>query len=306
MEERKRHPIKQKIIDLTEQLSSVLLTKKMIKIIRKIAVSLALIFFIGFIVVKYLHDNQLLIFKWPENIPNNYFFSIYIAFTFILFYEVLSIIFVIPQSIANSIGKQFEIMSLIILRSVLEKVGNFVHFTHHKSFLDFTNKDWQGLEALLVGSLGSVLIFLLVSMYYKLQKHRKICADPTELEGFTAIKKIVSLGLITLILFLAVYELIGFTNALFTNKDIEINHIFFERMFTLLIFVDILLVLITMRYTASYPIVFRTSGLMISTVILRMSFTHYMSLSVLLTIVAVLVGIGITYIYNRFETDEDC
>jgi len=47
---------------------------------------------------------------------HSYFFSFYVAFSVVLVWEVMAMIYTIPSSIADSVGKQFEIMSLIIFR----------------------------------------------------------------------------------------------------------------------------------------------------------------------------------------------
>ncbi len=53
--------------------------------------------------------------------------AVEISFTLLLFFEVISLVFVIPQSIANSIGKQIEILSLVLLlESVYKMVSDGV------------------------------------------------------------------------------------------------------------------------------------------------------------------------------------
>jgi hypothetical protein len=50
--------------------------------------------------------------------------SIEFSFNFLLFFEIIGLVFVIPHSISNSIGKQFQIMSLIFLRTSFEELSN--------------------------------------------------------------------------------------------------------------------------------------------------------------------------------------
>ncbi|HIE45610.1 MAG TPA: hypothetical protein EYP87_05470, partial [Flavobacteriaceae bacterium] len=46
----------------------------------------------------------------------NLFFSIEVVFTILLITELFGLIFMLPKSVAKSVGKQFELLSLIFLR----------------------------------------------------------------------------------------------------------------------------------------------------------------------------------------------
>jgi len=41
------------------------------------------------------------------NLPTNHFYAVNIAFNLLLTLEVLSLIFILPGSVANAMGKQF-------------------------------------------------------------------------------------------------------------------------------------------------------------------------------------------------------
>jgi len=74
---------------------------------------LVLTFVIG-VIVSYLdRSNIISLGKWDENFSNP-FFAIEISFTLLLILELLSLIFVLPKSVAKSVGKQFELLSLIL------------------------------------------------------------------------------------------------------------------------------------------------------------------------------------------------
>jgi hypothetical protein len=51
------------------------------------------------------------------------FFAVEIAFTILLVFEILGLIFLLPKSVADSIGKQFEIISLLLLRDAFKEFG---------------------------------------------------------------------------------------------------------------------------------------------------------------------------------------
>lgn len=309
---KKRRKFKQSIINSVEIISKVVFTKRVIKIIRKLAVFFALIFFLIFLVLVYADKNDLFSIWpkgiWPSKIPRDYFFSVYLAFTFILFYEVLAMIYAIPRSISTSIGKQYEIMSLIILRSVFEHVGEYRHFVKEfegASSLLSSSYNWHALGDLMAGCFGSLLLFFLIRIFYTIRRNTEVYNDPTDFEGFVAIKKMLSLGLVIVFLFLAIFELSMLCEAFYSGniEKIAINHVFFKDMFSIMIFVDIMFVLVTTRYTSNYHVVYRNSGLAISTVVLRLSFSSSIVVSVVMAMFAVLIGIGVTLVYNQFQKE---
>lgn len=56
-------------------------------------------------------------FFYFKNLQHSYLKAIYTPFSFILFYEVFLLVIIIPKSISEFIGKQFEVITLITLRS---------------------------------------------------------------------------------------------------------------------------------------------------------------------------------------------
>ena len=56
-------------------------------------------------------------FLFFENFQHSYLKAIYTPFSFILLYEVFLLVIIIPKSISEFVGKQFEVITLITLRS---------------------------------------------------------------------------------------------------------------------------------------------------------------------------------------------
>ena len=96
--------------------------------------------------------------------------SIEITFTLLLFFEMISLVFVIPNSIANSIGKQIEILSLVLLRSSFKEFSQF-------NFEIPIQSQLQSVFKMVADGIGSIFIFLLLSLYYGLQQHKSITED---------------------------------------------------------------------------------------------------------------------------------
>ena len=58
-----------------------------------------------------------------DRIPNSHYMAINLAFTLVLILEVISLIFTLPCSISKAVGKQFEILALILLRSAFKALA---------------------------------------------------------------------------------------------------------------------------------------------------------------------------------------
>ena len=78
------------------------------------------------------------------------------------------------------------------------------------------------------------------------------------------------------------------------------SSLFFEEIFSLLIFSDVLIVLISLRYSASYRVVFRNSAFALATVLIRLALTAPPLYNAVLGLMAALYTIGLTLAYNEF------
>ncbi len=81
----------------------------------------------------------------------------------------------------------------------------------------------------------------------------------------------------------------------------NINNVFFEQFFSLLIIVDVILLLVSFFYTDQFHKVIRNSGFIISTILIRLSFTVEGVMNNILVITAVIFGLLIIVIHNKFE-----
>ncbi len=211
------------------------------------------------------------------------------AFTLLLVVEIISLVFVLPRSVANSLGKQLELLAIIFLRHAFGNLGSF-----GEPIL------WERASEsiyLMIADLGGALgVYVLIGVYYRIQKHKRITHDDTEQSSFIAAKKILAMIL------LAAFGILGASNiaAVFAGETPK----FFTSFYTLLIFSDILIVLIALRYTTSFPVLFRNSGFVAATVLIRLSLTAPGYTNVLLGIAATAFALMVSLSYNIFYTDS--
>ena len=246
--------------------------------------NLLVVVFLGALAAIEAARQNILPAAWP--VPKNHFYAVKLAFDLLLTLEVLGLVFNLAGSVANSMGKQFEIFSLILLRQSFKE---FVHFTEPIEWTEVS----ASIENILSDALGALLIFALVSLFYALQKHRRITDNIEELASFVAAKKLLALVLLAAFLFVAAHDA-------WTWRRTGAPYKFFEVFYTILIFSDILIVLISLRYNSTYSIVFRNSGFAVATVIIRLALTAPPVWNVGLGLAAVSLSIGLTFVYNNF------
>ena len=227
--------------------------------------------------------------------------AVYTPFSFILIYEVYLLIYFLPKSISTYIAKQYEIITLILIRRLFKDFANLSLSTDWfkiKYDLNFT-----------YDLLASLLLFYLIYQF-----HRRI--EPSELrsvrqekekEKYIRIKRWIASLLVPILFLLATYSffawLRGFQAG--TGKpDLSfqnINNVFFEHFFSVLIITDVLLLLFSLYYTDAFHKIMRNSGFIISTILLRLSFSVGGLLNVLLLLAAVVFGLLMLVLHNAFE-----
>jgi NADH:ubiquinone oxidoreductase subunit 4 (subunit M) len=92
-------------------------------------------------------------------------------------------------------------------------------------------------------------------------------------------------------------------NVMFSNEpfDDNLNYLFFVDFFTILILVDVFILLISFQYTERYSQLIRNTGFIISTILLRLSFSVTGLSSTVLLVSGIIFGLIILAIYNQME-----
>lgn len=211
--------------------------------------------------------------------------AIEISFTLLLFFEMISLVFVIPQSIANSIGKQIEILSLVLLRS------SFKEFSHFDFHLPVQNQ-LPSVYKMISDGVGSSIVFLLLSVYYNMQKHKSVTA-PTDKAQFIILKQSIALLVFISLFFLEINDVYNFINTGIWVQSID-------QFYMILIFADLLFMLVAFGYTLHYPDVFRYAAFVLVTVFIRFSLMAPVYYNALLALFAVLFSIAVAYAHNLF------
>jgi hypothetical protein len=231
--------------------------------------------------------------------------AIYTPFSFILIYEVYLLLYYLPRSTSIYIGKQYEIISLIVIRRIFKDLSNLEFSTNWFSIKN---------DILFSGDLVAILImFLLIFLFYKLVKDgsmSEIEVKKPEILQFIDLKKAIATLLVPFFLILSIYSLghwmyesfFSFSKIVTDIKDI--NKIFFDDFFTILILVDVLLLLFSFLHSDKFNKVIRNSGFIISTILIKLSFSTEGILNIVLIVTAIAFGVIILKIHNLYEKIE--
>ncbi len=252
------------------------------KMYRKIAVALIVLFLTSLIVIEMKRRGLL-----PEAlaglVPRNHFYAVSSAFTVVLMLEVISLIFTLPCSFSRSVGKQFEILSLILMRNAFKELSQF------PEPISFAG-NVEAVLHILSDGFGALLVFALLGYYYQVQS--KASDEPmqsVDLYSFVAAKK--GIALLLLCTFLAMGA-----KSLLDSATGQEQTDFLHQFYTVLILTDILVVLISQCFQPSFFAVFRNSGFALSTLIIRIALAAPPYYNVLLGLAAAVFAIALTKI----------
>ncbi|MCB0472041.1 MAG: hypothetical protein KDC56_03170 [Flavobacteriaceae bacterium] len=242
--------------------------------------------FILSVIISYLdRSNLLTLGKFDENFSNP-FFAIDISFTILLILELLSLIFVLPKSVASSVSKQFELLSLIFIRS------GFKEFSHIEDF------QWNSIMSTSILNMfsyafGALAIFIVLGFNNRLQRHAKLTNTEDDQKEFIQTKKLLA------ILLLIAFIIVGLYDTLVLIETGNYLHSF-HSFYTILIFSDIIIVLVALRYTMNYYKIFRYSAFVLATIFIRISLSLEVYYNVIIGVASALFVLMLTIAYNYF------
>ena len=240
----------------------------------------------------------------PSNLLKNPIAAIYTPFSFILVYEVYLLIYYLPKSTSTYISKQYEIIALILIRRLFKDLSDLSlssNWFNIKTDMQFT-----------YDLVASVLLFYLIYLFHiqrtKIYRPIENIKDYSlSITKFINAKKWIATALVPILLIIAIYSFLDWSIGVFQSTEANhisfknINNIFFEQFFNILIIADVILLLFSFFHTDEFHKVMRNSGFIISTILIRISFSVSGIINTVLIVSAILFGLSILYIHNKFD-----
>lgn len=195
---------------------------------------------------------------------DSYLDALYTPFSIFLAYEVYELIRTIPDSFTNSIGKQFEIITLLVVRDILKRLSDID--------ASVTSTVDDSITILAVECLAFLILFGTALFFGSAQRETGLMtSDSEELEKFILQKKQLAILLLSVYILTAIYSLSTWTYNVFDGDGSTNRTIFFLDFFTVLIMADILILLVSYHYITEFAHLARNTGFILSTVILRVA-----------------------------------
>ena len=226
--------------------------------------------------------------------------AIYTPFSIILYYEIFLLIFYLPRSFTTSILKQFEIISLIVIRRIFYDIPK----------LDLESNNWfENADNLQITyDLICILILFFLIYLFNYVKTNIDTKKTKNIDKFIDSKKIISVLLIPVMIVLFTIGLynwysIGISTN-FASSFYYVNEVFYNTFFSILIIADVFILLLSFLYTERYSQIMRNTGFIICTILIRLSFSSTGLTNLLLIISSVLFGLLILKIYSLMNKIE--
>lgn len=226
--------------------------------------------------------------------------ALYTPFSILLAYEVYQLIRAIPESFSTAVGKQFEIVTLLVVRDIFKRLSE----------LEFSG-DWtidSELKLIVLECFTFITLFT-TSLIYRANSNTDTTVDfkDNELLNFVQNKQKIAVFLLATYLIVAIFSFTNWVISLSEGDGSVTREIFFLDFFTILILADILILLISYGYSTDFTNLARNTGFILSTVVLRVAIGATGVSSMILFVLGGLLGIAVLVISlkaDEFQVEE--
>ncbi len=218
--------------------------------------------------------------------------SLYTPFSILLVYEVYQLIRAIPDSFSSSVGKQYEIATLLVVRDILKRLSEVE-----------SSDGWEissDLGFLLVECAAFLALFYTSLTYFRISDNStKSGSMSGDIEVFVEAKRMVANFMLIVFLITAAYSFLTWITSVQDGGGSVSRVIFFLDFFTFLILADILILLVSYWFYTDFGNLARNTGFVLSTVIIRVAISSKGVSAMILFTLSGLLGIAILRMFAR-------
>ena len=217
--------------------------------------------------------------------------ALYTPFSILLVYEVYQLIRTIPDSFSSSVGKQYEIATLLVVRDILKRLSEVE-----------SSEGWEissDVGFLLVECAAFLALFYTSLTYFRMSKNTVKGEETTgEVAVFIEAKRGVANIMLLVFVLTAAYSFMTWVGSVQDGGGSVNRTIFFLDFFTFLILADILILLISYWFYTDFGNLARNTGFVLSTVIIRVAISSEGVSSMILFTLSGLLGIAILRMFQ--------
>ena len=218
--------------------------------------------------------------------------SLYTPFSILLVYEVYQLIRTIPDSFSSSVGKQYEIATLLVVRDILKRLSEVE-----------SSEGWEissDLGFLLVECAAFLALFYTSLTYFRISDKSTKSGDMSEdIAVFVEAKRLVANFMLIVFLLTAAYSFFTWIASVQDGGGSVDRAIFFLDFFTFLILADILILLVSYWFYTDFGNLARNTGFVLSTVIIRVAISSEGVSAMVLFTLSGLLGIAILRMFAQ-------
>ena len=218
--------------------------------------------------------------------------SLYTPFSILLVYEVYQLIRTIPDSFSSSVGKQYEIATLLVVRDILKRLSEVE-----------SSEGWEissDLGFLLVECAAFLALFYTSLTYFRISDKSTKSTDMSgDIAVFVEAKRLVANFMLVVFLLTAAYSFFTWISSVQDGGGSVSRVIFFLDFFTFLILADILILLVSYWFYTDFGNLARNTGFVLSTVIIRVAISSEGVSAMVLFTLSGLLGIAILRMFAQ-------
>ena len=260
--------------------------------IRKVAMVFAVVgFFVHIVVWALFETGNITITGEAAELVKSPLSTLYTPFSILLVYEVYQLIRTIPDSFSSSVGKQYEIATLLVVRDILKRLSEVENSEGWKISSD--------LGFLLV-ECAAFLVLLYTSLtYFRISSSSEKSEQMADnVAIFVEAKRGIANAMLLIFLATAAYSFYTWVDSVQDGGGSVSRAIFFLDFFTFLILADILILLISYWFYTDFGNLARNTGFVLSTVIIRVAISSEGISSMILFTLSGLLGIAILRMFT--------
>ena len=270
------------------------LGEKTDEFLRQQSINAAVVGFLVHLVLCVLHGFGRIDLPGMEPLIDSYLDALYTPFSIILAYEVYELIRAIPESFSNAIGKQFEVVTLLVVRDIF------------KNLADLNESESTALYdpvAFIAVEVVAFIVLFATALYFRKTTSKatpKMHADRA-LTAFVRQKKSLATALFVIYVLVALWSFTTWTSGVVGGEGNLSRTVFFSDFFTWLVMSDILILLISYKHTTDFNHLARNTGFVLSTVVIRVGIGTPGYAGAALFILASVLAVGVLWLNTTFD-----
>ena len=230
--------------------------------LRKSAINLAIVGFLIHLGGCTLYRFNTIDLSEVQPFVDSYLDALYTPFSIILAYEVYELIRAIPESFSNSIGKQFEVVTLLVVRDIFKNLADVGGTTDSSIDSDLS---FIAMEAVVFVALFATALYFRSAT----TGTKDLSQQDDFIRAFVTQKKHLGCALAAVYVLVACYSFSSWSLGVLDGETSLTRTVFFLDFFTWLIVSDIIILLVSYKHITDFPPLARNTGFILSTVIIR-------------------------------------